>query len=116
MADRNRLVAEALVDAFLEIADIDVRIASSLGEALHVARHAQPDLILVDAWLEGAAVEPLVHELNERSPGARVYVMASNCDVALERRATGAGAAGVFEKQDVPSAVSSMLATLRLGS
>lgn len=116
MADRNRLVAEALVDAFLEVADIDGRIATSLAETLQATRRIQPDLILVDAWLDGTTLEPLVRELQECSPGARIYVMASTCDPALEHRATRAGAAGTFEKENVPDAVRSMLATLGVRS
>jgi DNA-binding NarL/FixJ family response regulator len=115
VADRNRLVAEALMDAFLEVADVDVKVATSLGEAQLTTQRMRPDLVLVDVWMVRSGVEDLVRQLKECAPDARVFVMASHIDAGLEQRALRAGAAGCLVKLQVPGAVTAMLDALEVG-
>lgn len=112
VADRNRLVAEALMDAFLEIVEADVRIATSLGRAILTAQQTQPDLVLVDAWMGRARIEDVVRQLTECAPDSIVFVMATRCDSALTQRVRLAGAGGCCEKETVPDKVKAMLELL----
>ena len=113
IADRNQLVAEALVDPFLDVAEVDARIVTSLAKALLTAQLQQPDLVLVDAWIGRTEVEELVRQIKSCTPGARVFVMASKVEKAFERRAKQAGADGCCETEKVPSNARAMLAAAR---
>jgi DNA-binding NarL/FixJ family response regulator len=112
VADRNRLVAEALMDAFLEVVDVDCTIATSLAKAMLAAQLRQPALVLIDAWISRTGVEDLVRQIKECAPQSQVFVMASRVEPAFEQRAVGAGAAGCCEKESVPRNAKAMLATL----
>src|ERR1051326_8937086 len=103
------------MDAFLEVANVDVRIATSLGEALLTTQRMRPDLVLVDVWIGRSGVEDLVRQLKECAPDARVFVMASHIDAGFEQRALRGGAAGCCVKLQVPGAVTAMLQALEVG-
>jgi DNA-binding NarL/FixJ family response regulator len=112
VADRNELVAEALRDAFLELIDADVQIATSLGQAILTVQRIPPDLVLVDAWISNSGIKHVVRQIKECSPDSKVFVMASHCDSALEQRARLVGATACYEKETVPGRVGAMLASL----
>ena len=115
IADRNQLVAEALVDAFLDVAEVDARIVTSLPKALLTAQLQQPDLVLVDAWIGRTEVEEVVRQIKSCTPGARLFVMASRVEKDFERRARQAGADGCCETEEVPGNARAMLAAARKG-
>ncbi|HEY6875150.1 MAG TPA: hypothetical protein VI384_02205 [Candidatus Dormibacteraeota bacterium] len=112
VADRNQLVADALVAAFVEVTAVDSRTATTLGEALVTAQATRPDLVLVDAWIAPSSVEDIVRQLKEVSPQSSVYVVASQIDAAFERRVKSAGGNGSCIKESVPDAARMMLAGL----
>jgi DNA-binding NarL/FixJ family response regulator len=113
VADRNVLVIEALEDLFVELGGGTVVItARSLLETLAIAQRAQPDLIVLDAWM-GTDADSAVRQVLECSPRSTVIVMATNCDEEFERRMRRAGAAGSFEKERVPAVALSILDSVR---
>src|ERR1700751_5913033 len=113
IADRNRLGAEALMDAFLEVAAVDCTIATSLAKALLAAQLKQPELVLVDAWIARSDVEHVVRQLKECAPRSKVFVMASDVDAGFQRRALRGGAHSCHEKDKVPAAAQGMLEAVR---
>jgi response regulator of citrate/malate metabolism len=93
VAERNRLVAEAIRDVFLELAgDHQVSIANSLAAALIIAQRTSPDLLVVGMWLGGHSFEDMIRQLEECSPYAGIMVTTSHVDAELQRRALRAGA------------------------
>ena len=116
VADSNRLVAEALMDAFLEVAEVECSIATSLAKALLAAQLKQPDLVLVDAWIGRSDIEHIVHDIKACAPQSAVFVTASSVDPAFARRVKKAGAHGCYEKDKVPAAASAMLKAVRTHS
>ena len=112
VADRNALVVEALEDLFVELSDATVITAGSLLETLAIAQRAQPELIVVDAWM-GADAASAVRQVLECSPRSAVFVMATSSDEEFERRMRRAGAAGAFEKERMPAVAQSILDSVR---
>jgi DNA-binding NarL/FixJ family response regulator len=104
VAERNRLVAEAIRDVFLEIAgDHEVTIANSLAGALRIAQGDCPDLVVVDVWLGGYSLEDTLRQLKECSPHAAIVVTSSHIDADLQRRVLRAEAIGCIEKEQILS-------------
>jgi len=85
-----------------------VMTAGGLAEALAVAQRAQPELIVLDAWI-GADADSAVRQVLECSPDSAVFVMATDCDEVFEQRMRRAGAAGSFEKERMPAVAPSIL-------
>jgi DNA-binding NarL/FixJ family response regulator len=113
VADRNVLVVEALQDLFVELGGgTTVMTAGGLAETLAMAQRAQPELIVLDAWI-GADADSAVRQVLECSPHSAVFVMATDCDEDFERRMRRAGAAGSFEKERMPAVATAILDTVR---
>ena len=114
VADRNALVVEAVEDLFVELGGgTTVLTATSLAEALLVAQHEQPDLVVIDAWIGSAGAEAAVRQVLECAPAAAVFVMSSGCDREVERRVVRAGARGCRDKEELPASAPSILDTVR---
>src|SRR5438270_6135469 len=102
VAERNRLVAEAIRDVFLEIAgDAEVSIADSLAAAVGIARRSSLDLIVADMWIGGYSLEETLRQLKEWSPSAEIMVTSSHVDADLRRRVSRAGAMGCIEREQI---------------
>jgi DNA-binding NarL/FixJ family response regulator len=109
IADRNLLVVEAVEDLFVELNNgTPVLTAGSLQEMLTIAQREQPELIVIDPWI-GADADQVVREVVEGSPRSTVFVMATNCDQAFERRMVRAGATGCCDKEEIPARARSIL-------
>jgi DNA-binding NarL/FixJ family response regulator len=113
VANRSRLVAEALVALFAELAgDAEISVAHTAEDAVRIAQGRQPRLVVLDAWIGGEPAT-VVRKVRALSPRSVVFVIATKSDSHLERRLTAAGAAGVHETESLPATVHSMLSELR---
>ena len=116
MAERHRLVAEAIRDVFLEIdGDHQVSIANSLAAALMIAQRSAPDLMLVDSGLGGHSVEDTLRQLRECSPRSRIMVTTSHADAELQRRVSRAEGTGCIERDDIPTRAAGIIEQLGVG-
>jgi DNA-binding NarL/FixJ family response regulator len=116
VAERNRLVAEAIRDVFLELTgDHQVSIANSLAAALIIAQRSSPDLLVVGMWLGGSSPEDMLRQLEECSPHARIMVTTSHIDPDLQRRALGAGAVECVERDQILTRAAGIVEQLGAG-
>ena len=109
VAERSRLVAEALAALFEEFAgDSEITIALSTEEVIGIARREQPGLVVLNAWIDGDPATT-VRKVRALSPASAVYVFATKYDSHLENRLIGAGAAGFRETESLPGTVHTIL-------
>jgi len=116
VAERNRLVAEAIRDVFLELTGAhQVSIANSLAAALIIAQRTSPDLMLVGMWLGGHSLEDMLRQLEECSPHAGIMVTTSHIDTDLQRRALRAGAIDCVERDQILTRAAGIIEQLGAG-
>src|SRR5437764_12471047 len=98
IAEGNLLLGQALEGLFREfVRDASVCIADKFSDAL-AAADEHPDLILIDAWMDGGDAEMFVRRVVQRSPGSVVVVIATAVDSIFAAAIKRAGAAGCIEK------------------
>jgi DNA-binding NarL/FixJ family response regulator len=113
VADRNLLVVEALRDMFAELNNgICVLTANSLQDAIDVAQHEKPELIVVDAWIGSTDAGTVIRQVLEASPASAVFVMATTCDDDFAARMRRSGASGCCEKELIPASARAILDTV----
>ena len=105
MAERNDLLAEALVDIFVELdRGATVQAASTMAEALALTLREQPHVVVLDAWLgRHSDAANSVRQVLECSPRSLVVVIATAIDTDFEIRMRKAGAAYCVRKESVAS-------------
>ena len=110
VADRSRLIVEALEAMFMDL-DRHARVltATTLQEAIQVVLREQPELIFVDAWIGVSDAGHAIRQVLECSPASSVFVMSTTCDPDFARRLRRAGARGCIEKEALPSIAQSIL-------
>ncbi len=93
VAERNDLLAEAIGDLFAEAnGGLPVLTARSVAEALKMARHELPDLVLLDHRIGQENVETAVRDLRASSPTSAVIVITTGVDDAMVSRMRALGA------------------------
>src|SRR5262245_61578073 len=99
LADDHVVVREGLrmllesqpgVEVVAEAGDVD-------GALTEVERH-RPDVLVVEAFLEGEPTLPVVHRLGERDPHTRVVILTGQPDPALAGESIRLGAAAFVPK------------------
>lgn len=100
VADRHRLLAEALASALrerpeLEVADI---LPQSGAHAVQATLDAEADVALLDLWLGGVTAIAAAATIAAVAPQVRVMVLGWRHDRSHARQALAAGAAGFVAK------------------
>jgi len=96
----------------------DMKVLALTGErreALELAAHESPDLILLDLDLANEDVTNLLPELREAAKNARVLVLTSVTDPEAHRRVVQLGAMGVVLKHQTPEVLFKALRKVHAG-
>ena len=96
----------------------DMKVLALTGErreALELAAHESPDLILLDLDLANEDVSNLLPELREAAKNARVLVLTSVTDPEAHRRVVQLGAMGVVLKHQTPEVLFKALRKVHAG-
>jgi DNA-binding NarL/FixJ family response regulator len=72
--------------------------AATWDEVLEQARATEPDVLLLDLFIDGSTILGLVHELKRRHPRCRTLVLNVQGDDPAALRILGTGAAGYLTK------------------
>jgi DNA-binding NarL/FixJ family response regulator len=111
LVDDHALVVMAMTAAFEDAPDIElVSTAASAEEAVALARHYRPDLVLLDRRLPDGDGVDAIGRLLEVAPGTRVIIFTGAADQATIDRVADAGGAGLLLKA---GALEEMLDTIR---
>ncbi len=99
VADPDRLARRALTDSLRTDGGFAVIGQASDGvEAVELACHYRPDIVLVATSLVGLDAVAVCERIVSRSPQTRVVMLATSADLDLEMRAVRAGASGFVIK------------------
>ncbi len=100
-------------DASLEV----VGEAASTDEALHLVQQLEPDIILMDISMPGAAGNGIeaTRRVRELAPDARVLILTMHEDKGLLREAIRAGASGYILKRAAEADLRSAVETVSQG-
>jgi DNA-binding NarL/FixJ family response regulator len=111
LADAHRMFTQALHGLLAREPGIHpVGAAASVEEALELAARTEPDVVLMDVDLPGAAGVDATAELARRRPETAVVIVTSRDDPSLVAEAMGAGARGFVLKT---RAVEDLVAIIR---
>ncbi len=111
LADAHRMFTQALQGLLAREPGIHpVGAAASVEEALELADRTEPDVVLMDVDLPGAAGVDATVELARRRPETAVVIVTSRDDPSLVAEAMGAGARGFVLKT---RAVEDLVAIIR---
>jgi DNA-binding NarL/FixJ family response regulator len=89
--------------------------ATTVTEALVLAAHTQPEIILLDLDLGGESVSARIPALLQAAPATRIVVLTGVRDPEAHRRAVRHGAIGLVPKEDAPTTLLQALATVHMG-
>ena len=99
VADPDRLARRALTDSLRSDGGFAVIGQASDGvEAVELACHYRPDIVLVATSLTGLDAVAVCERIVSRTPQTRVVMLATSADLDLEMRAVRAGASGFVIK------------------
>ena len=99
VADPDRLARRALTDSLRSDGGFAVIGQASDGvEAVELACHYRPDIVLVATSLTGLDAVSVCERIVSRTPQTRVVMLATSADLELEMRAVRAGASGFVIK------------------
>ncbi len=99
VADPDQLARHALTDSLRSSGEFTVIAQASNGvEAVELARHYRPDVVLIATTLAGLDVALAVEQIVRADDEIRVVVLATAPDLELETRVVRAGAAGFVIK------------------
>ena len=99
LVDDHKVLRSGLRTLINQQPDLEVVAeANTAREALELATHLQPDLVVLDLTLPGGGSLELINELVENGPLPRVLVLSMHNDPAYARAALGAGATGYVVK------------------
>ncbi|MCX7522720.1 response regulator transcription factor [Microbacterium sp. STN6] len=101
IAEDQRMMRSALV-SLLELED-DMTVVADVGrgdEVVQAARHAHPNVVLLDIEMPGRSGLDLIAELMREVPGCAVIVVTTFGRPGYLRRAMEAGARGFLVKDD----------------
>ncbi|HET7388454.1 MAG TPA: response regulator transcription factor [Nocardioidaceae bacterium] len=94
VVDDHRVFAETLAVRLAAEPGVRTAVAFSAGEALAVANHVGPDVVLLDYDLDGGCGADIVAELRGLPGAPRVLMVSGSDDAACMVRAIGSGADG----------------------
>jgi DNA-binding NarL/FixJ family response regulator len=115
VADPDRLARRALTDSLRSDGGFAVIGQASDGiEAVELAAHYRPDLVLIATSLTGDAIAVCERIVN-RTPETRVVMLATSPDLELEMRAVRAGASGFVIKSAEVETIKRALAIVGSG-
>jgi DNA-binding NarL/FixJ family response regulator len=89
--------------------------ASDGVEAIELARHYRPELLLIEPVLPRIDGVTVTRRLREEAPEVRIVMLAVNADEDLQMRALRAGAAGYLAKENGVSGVPAALEAVGRG-
>lgn len=99
VADPDRLARRALTDSLRSDGGFAVIGQASDGvEAVELACHYRPDIVLVATSLTGLDAVTVCERIVTRTPQTRVVMLATSADLDLEMRTVRAGASGFVIK------------------
>jgi len=116
VADPDRLARRALTDALRADGGFAVIGQASDGvEAVELACHYRPDVVLVATSLTGLDAIAACERIVKGSPETRVVMLATSPDLELEMRSVRAGASGFVIKSAEVEAIRRALAVVGAG-
>jgi two-component system nitrate/nitrite response regulator NarL len=116
VADPDRLARRALTDALRADGGFAVIGQASDGiEAVELACHYRPDIVLVAASLTGLDAITACERIVKGTPETRVVMLATSPDLDLEMRSVRAGASGFVIKSAEVEAIRLALAIVGAG-
>jgi two-component system, NarL family, response regulator LiaR len=116
VADPDRLARRALTDSLRTDGGFAVIGQASDGvEAVELACHYRPDIVLVATSLTGLDAVTACERIVSRTPQTRVVMLATSADLDLEMRAVRAGASGFVIKSAEVSTIKRALAIVSAG-
>jgi len=89
--------------------------AATVAEALALAAHTQPDILLLDLDLGGEQGAARIPALLEAAPAARLVVLTGVRDPEAHRQAVRHGALGLVVKEQAPATLLQALAQVHTG-
>jgi two-component system nitrate/nitrite response regulator NarL len=115
IADGDPLARRVLRDAFQDGAAFVVVAEAANGiEAVELALHYRPDVVVIDAALERLGGIEATRRISERAPEVRIVFFSAPGDEATQVAALRAGACGFLSKEvDVSSVVCARQGVLR---
>jgi DNA-binding NarL/FixJ family response regulator len=117
VADPDQLARRALTDALRSGGAFTVVAQASDGvEAVELARHYHPQVVLVAASLTGLDVAAACEQIVRGDAEMRVVVLANSPDLELETRVVRAGASGFVIKTADSEAIARALSVVLAGN
>ena len=117
VADPDQLARHALTDSLRSSGTFTVIAQASDGvEAVELARHYRPDVVLLAASLGGLDVAAACEQIVRGDCEIRVVVLATAPDLDLETRVVRAGASGFVIKTTESDSISRALAVVTAGN
>jgi DNA-binding NarL/FixJ family response regulator len=116
VADPDRLARRALTDSLRTDGGFAVIGQASDGvEAVELACHYRPDIVLIATSLTGLDAVSACERIVSRTPQTRVVMLATSADLDLEMRAVRAGASGFVIKSAEVATIKRALAIVGAG-
>ena len=117
VADPDQLARRALTDSLRDGGAFTVVAQASDGvEAVELARHYRPDVVLIAASLTGPDVATACEQIVRADAEIRVVVLATSFDLELETRVVRAGASGFVIKTAESDSISRALSVVIAGN
>ena len=117
VADPDQLARRALTDSLRSGGSFTVIAQASDGvEAVELARHYRPDVVLIATSLGGLDVAAACEQIVRGDGEVRVVVLATAPDLELETRVVRAGASGFVIKTTESDSIARALAVVTAGS
>ena len=117
VADPDQLARRALTDSLRASGEFTVIAQASDGvEAVELARHYRPDVVLIATSLSGLDVASACEQIVRGDDDIRVVVLATAPDLDLETRVVRAGASGFVIKTTDCDAIARALAVVTGGN
>jgi DNA-binding NarL/FixJ family response regulator len=116
LVDDHPIVREGLAMMMSQQPDLNVcGEAGSASEALDVLADLQPDLAIVDIFLDGTNGIELTREIRARYPKMPVLILSMHDEALYAERAIRAGAAGYVMKQEASRTIMDAIRTVMSG-
>jgi len=117
VADPDQLARRALTDSLRSSGAFTVIAQASDGvEAVELARHYRPDIVLIATSLGGLDVAAACEQIVRGDAEIRVVVLATSADLELETRVVRAGASGFVIKTTESESIARALAVVTAGN
>ncbi len=115
------LVADDHADVLLATADLVMdhpgvlvdSLAIDVDEVTRAVAAHSPDLLLIDAWINGGGARAVLPQVARLSPRTIVVALVSTREPELSRQLAAAGVFGCFEKESLGSVLPRILSAIR---